>query len=259
MPEVFLVDGVRTAQGRYGGVLAGVRPDDLAATVVAEVVRRAGVPVDALDEVVLGAANQAGEDNRNVARMAALLAGLPDEVPGYTVNRLCASGLTAVASAAATIRSGEADVIVAGGVESMTRAPWVMQKPGDRVGASRRGLRHLARLALHQPHVRRLRQERARGRRPGDPQDHAVDGGDRRGGRRARRHRPHRVRRVRAGEPPEGDRGDRRRAVRARDRSGHGAKPQGRDRGLGGRGPAPRELARSRWASCARCSARTAS
>ncbi|TDP97055.1 thiolase family protein [Labedaea rhizosphaerae] len=130
MAEVFLVDGVRTAQGKYGGALAGVRPDDLAATVVAEAVRRAGVPADALDEVVLGAANQAGEDNRNVARMAVLLAGLPDEVPGYTVNRLCASGLTAVASAAATIRSGEADVIVAGGVESMTRAPWVMQKPG---------------------------------------------------------------------------------------------------------------------------------
>ena len=130
MAEVFLVDGVRTAQGKYGGALAGVRPDDLAATVVGEAVRRAGVPADALDEVVLGAANQAGEDNRNVARMAVLLAGLPDEVPGYTVNRLCASGLTAIASAAATIRSGEADLIVAGGVESMTRAPWVMQKPG---------------------------------------------------------------------------------------------------------------------------------
>jgi 3-oxoadipyl-CoA thiolase len=130
MAEVFLVDGVRTAQGKYGGALAGVRPDDLAATVVGEAVRRAGVPADALDEVVLGAANQAGEDNRNVARMAVLLAGLPDEVPGYTVNRLCASGLTAIASAAATIRCGEADLIVAGGVESMTRSPWVMQKPG---------------------------------------------------------------------------------------------------------------------------------
>jgi 3-oxoadipyl-CoA thiolase len=128
--EVFLVDGVRTAQGRYGGVLANVRPDDLAAVAVAEVVSRAGVPPDAIDEVILGAANQAGEDNRDVARMAVLLAGLPHTVPGYTVNRLCASGLTALASAAQSIRSGEADVVIAGGVESMTRAPWVMAKPG---------------------------------------------------------------------------------------------------------------------------------
>jgi acetyl-CoA acetyltransferase family protein len=116
--------------GKYGGVLAGVRPDDLAALVVAEVVRRSGVPVDAIDEVVLGAANQAGEDNRNVARMAALLAGLPDTTPGFTVNRLCASGLQAIVSAAAAIEAGQADVVVAGGVESMTRAPWVMAKPG---------------------------------------------------------------------------------------------------------------------------------
>ncbi|ASU58977.1 MULTISPECIES: thiolase family protein [Nocardiopsis] len=130
MSEVYLVDGVRTPQGRYGGALAAVRPDDLAATAVAEAVRRAGVPGEAVDEVILGAANQAGEDNRNVARMAALLAGLDPSVPGYTVNRLCASGLTAVASAAQAIRAGEADVVVAGGVESMTRAPWVMAKPG---------------------------------------------------------------------------------------------------------------------------------
>jgi acetyl-CoA acetyltransferase family protein len=130
MPEVYLVGGVRTPQGKYGGALAGVRPDDLAALVVREAVRRGGIPDAAVDEVVLGAANQAGEDNRNVARMAALLAGLPDETPGYTVNRLCASGLTAIVSAANTIRAGEADVVVAGGVESMTRAPWVMAKPG---------------------------------------------------------------------------------------------------------------------------------
>jgi 3-oxoadipyl-CoA thiolase len=128
--EAFLVDGVRTPQGRYGGALAAVRPDDLAALVVGEVVRRAGAPADAIDEVILGAANQAGEDNRNVARMAVLLAGLPETVPGFTVNRLCASGLTAVATAAQMIRSGEADLVVAGGVESMTRAPWVMAKPG---------------------------------------------------------------------------------------------------------------------------------
>ncbi|SMD24405.1 3-oxoadipyl-CoA thiolase [Kibdelosporangium aridum] len=125
-----MVDGVRTAQGRYGGALAAVRPDDLAALVVAEAVRRAGVPQDDIDEVILGAANQSGEDNRNVARMAVLLAGLPHTIPGFTVNRLCASGLTAVASAAAAIKSGDADIVVAGGVESMTRAPWVMAKPG---------------------------------------------------------------------------------------------------------------------------------
>ena len=130
MSDVYVVDGVRTPQGRYGGALAAVRPDDLAARVVAEAVRRAGVPGEDVDEVILGAANQAGEDNRNVARMAALLAGLPSTVPGYTVNRLCASGLTAVASAAQAIRAGEADLVVAGGVESMTRAPWVMAKPG---------------------------------------------------------------------------------------------------------------------------------
>jgi 3-oxoadipyl-CoA thiolase len=130
MTDVYVVDGVRTPQGRYGGALAAIRPDDLAALTVAEAVRRAGVAPDLVDEVILGAANQAGEDNRDVARMAVLLAGLPDSVPGYTVNRLCASGLTAVASAAQAIRSGEADIVVAGGVESMTRAPWVMSKPG---------------------------------------------------------------------------------------------------------------------------------
>jgi acetyl-CoA acetyltransferase family protein len=130
MSEAFLVDGVRTPQGRYGGALAGVRPDDLAAQVIGAVVRRSGVPAEAIDEVIFGAANQSGEDNRNVARMALLLAGLPQEVPGYTVNRLCASGLTAISSAAQAVRSGEADLVIAGGVESMTRAPWVMAKPG---------------------------------------------------------------------------------------------------------------------------------
>src|SRR5215212_8054890 len=117
MTEAFLVGGVRTPVGRYGGALATVRPDDLAARVVREAVERAGVPGDAVDEVVLGAANQAGEDNRNVARMAVLLAGLPDTVPAFTVNRLCASGLQAIANAAASIRAGELDLAVAGGVE----------------------------------------------------------------------------------------------------------------------------------------------
>ncbi|MFF8263013.1 thiolase family protein [Streptomyces virginiae] len=128
--EVYLIDGARTPLGRHRGALASVRPDDLAALVVGEAVRRSGIRADTVDEVILGAANQAGEDNRDVARMAVLLAGLPDNVPGYTVNRLCASGLTAVASAAQAIRAGEADLVVAGGVESMTRAPWVMAKPG---------------------------------------------------------------------------------------------------------------------------------
>ncbi|MFD9135083.1 thiolase family protein [Streptomyces bottropensis] len=128
--EVYLIDGARTPLGRHRGALASVRPDDLAALVVREAVERSAIPGEAVDEVILGSANQAGEDNRNVARMAALLAGLPHTVPGYTVNRLCASGLTAVASAAQTVRAGEADLVVAGGVESMTRAPWVMAKPG---------------------------------------------------------------------------------------------------------------------------------
>ncbi|WP_312170022.1 acetyl-CoA C-acyltransferase [Microbacterium sp.] len=129
MSEAYLVDGVRTPVGRYGGALASVRPDDLAALVVGETVRRSTIPVEAIDEVILGAANQAGEDNRNVARMAVLLAGLPDSIPGLTVNRLCASGMSAIALAANAVRAGDADLIVAGGVESMTRAPWVQAKP----------------------------------------------------------------------------------------------------------------------------------
>ena len=131
MPEAYLVEGVRTPVGRYGGSLSSVRPDDLAALVVGEAVRRAGLDAarSEIDEVILGAANQAGEDNRNVARMAVLLAGLPDTVPGITVNRLCASGMSAVTMAAQAIRAGDADLIVAGGVESMTRAPWVQAKP----------------------------------------------------------------------------------------------------------------------------------
>lgn len=129
MSEAYLIGGVRTPVGRYGGALADVRPDDLAALVVRQAVALAGVPVDAIDEVVLGAANQAGEDNRNVARMAVLLAGLPDHIPGITVNRLCASGMSAITIATNAVRAGDADIVVAGGVESMTRAPWVQAKP----------------------------------------------------------------------------------------------------------------------------------
>lgn len=128
-PAALLLDGVRTPIGRYGGVLAEERPDDLAAHTIRAVVDRSGIDPADVDEVVLGAANQAGEDNRNVARMAALLAGLPESVSGFTVNRLCASGMTAIATARQMILAGDADVVVAGGVESMTRAPWVTEKP----------------------------------------------------------------------------------------------------------------------------------
>ena len=124
-----MVDGVRTPIGRYGGALSSVRPDDLAAIAIAELVSRSGVDPSMLDDVIFGDANQAGEDNRNVARMAVLLAGLPDSVPGITVNRLCASGLSAVHLAASMVKAGEADVVIAGGVESMTRAPWILAKP----------------------------------------------------------------------------------------------------------------------------------
>ncbi|MBX7442344.1 MULTISPECIES: acetyl-CoA C-acyltransferase [unclassified Arthrobacter] len=129
MPEAFLVGGVRTPVGRHGGVLATVRPDDMAALVLQAAVDRAGVDPATVDEVIFGCVNQAGEDNRNVARMAALLAGFPHAVPAVTVNRLCASGLTAISMAAQSVRNGDADLVVAGGVESMTRAPWVMAKP----------------------------------------------------------------------------------------------------------------------------------
>ena len=129
MSEVYLVGGVRTPVGRHGGALASIRPDDLAALVVRETITRDALPAELVDEVILGAANQAGEDNRNVARMAVLLAGLPDAIPGMTVNRLCASGLSAVALAATSVRADEADLVIAGGVESMTRAPWVQAKP----------------------------------------------------------------------------------------------------------------------------------
>jgi 3-oxoadipyl-CoA thiolase len=124
-----MLSAVRTPVGRYGGALAGVRPDDLAALAISAAVERAGVPPEQIEDVYFGAANQAGEDNRNVARMAALLAGLPEEVAGMTVNRLCASGLSAVIGACHAIRAGDGELFVAGGVESMSRAPLVMGKP----------------------------------------------------------------------------------------------------------------------------------
>jgi 3-oxoadipyl-CoA thiolase len=129
--DVYVVDAVRTPIGRHGGALAEVRPDDLGALVIRELVRRTGVEPAAVDDVLLGCANQAGEDNRNVARMSALLAGLPVSVPGGTVNRLCGSGLMAVADGASAVAVGDADFVVAGGVESMSRAPLVMPKAGE--------------------------------------------------------------------------------------------------------------------------------
>jgi len=129
MREAWIIDGVRTPIGRHGGALASVRPDDLAALTIEALLGRTGIDPSVVDDVILGCTNQAGEDNRNVARMALLRAGLPVTVPGQTVNRLCGSGLQAVVSAAHAILSGEGDILVAGGVESMSRAPYVMLKP----------------------------------------------------------------------------------------------------------------------------------
>ncbi len=129
MQAVYVVDIVRTPVGKFGGSLAGIRPDDLAAHVIKQLMERnPNMPREAISEVILGAANQAGEDNRNVARMASLLAGLPVEIPGYTVNRLCASGLQSIMNGTMAIASGMADIVIAGGTESMTRAPFVMAK-----------------------------------------------------------------------------------------------------------------------------------
>ena len=132
--DVWVVEALRTPIGRYGGALAGVRPDDLAALVLRAVVDRTNVPPERIDDVYFGAANGSGEDNRNVARMAVLLAGLPVEIPGVTLNRLCGSSLQAVNSAAQAIAFGEADVVIAGGVESMTRAPYVLPKSDGAFG-----------------------------------------------------------------------------------------------------------------------------
>jgi len=129
MTEAFLVGGARTPVGRYGGALSSVRPDDLAALTIRSVVEQAGIDPAVVDEVIFGNANGAGEENRNVARMAWLLAGFPDTVPGLTVNRLCASGMSAITLASHMVKAGAADLVVAGGVESMSRAPWVMEKP----------------------------------------------------------------------------------------------------------------------------------
>lgn len=129
MSQVYLVGGSRTPVGRYGGALSSVRPDDLAALVIKDVIDKTGLDPAVVDEVILGNANGAGEENRNVARMAWLLNDYPESVPGITVNRLCASGLSAITLATQMIKAGDADIVIAGGVESMSRAPWVMEKP----------------------------------------------------------------------------------------------------------------------------------
>lgn len=134
MPEAVIIDAIRTPIGNLGGSLAVVRPDDLAALVIQALVKRNHLDPASIEEVYLGCANQAGEDNRNIARMSALLAGLPVSVPGVTFNRLCASGLTAINTAARSIRAGDGEVFIAGGVESMSRAPYAMPKPARLVG-----------------------------------------------------------------------------------------------------------------------------
>jgi 3-oxoadipyl-CoA thiolase len=143
--EAWIVDACRTPFGRYGGALAAVRPDDLAAIVIRALMARTGIDPAAIDDVLMGCSNQAGEDNRNVARMALLVAGLPVDVPGQTVNRLCGSGLQAVNSAGHAIAAGDGEVFIAGGVESMSRAPLVMLKPDQ---AFPRGARELADTTL---------------------------------------------------------------------------------------------------------------
>ncbi|MCH2150560.1 MAG: acetyl-CoA C-acyltransferase, partial [Phycisphaerales bacterium] len=136
MKRAAIIAAVRTPIGRYGGSLSSVRPDDLAAHVIRAVVDQSGIDPTSIDDVYFGAANQSGEDNRNVARMASLLAGLPESVPGVTVNRLCASGLEAINIAARMIESGQGEIYLAGGVESMSRAPYVVSKSNAAFGRS---------------------------------------------------------------------------------------------------------------------------
>ena len=151
MPDAFICDALRTPFGRYGGALSSIRTDDLAAIPIKALMERnPAVNWAAVDDVIFGCANQSGEDNRNVARMALLLAGLPQEVPGTTVNRLCGSSMDAVAIAARAIRSGEAELVIAGGVESMSRAPYVMGKADAAFSRGAEAGRHYPGLAVRQ-------------------------------------------------------------------------------------------------------------
>ena len=208
MSSVFVVDACRTPIGKVKGALADVRPDHLAAdTLKALIARNAFLDLNTIDDVYWGAANQAGEDNRNVARMAVLLAGLPVEIPGATVNRLCGSGMEAVSDAARAIAAGDADICVAGGTESMTRAPFVVARSGGPVSAEPGPGRHAPWLA---PGVRAD---------AGDvPADQSRRDGRERGGQV--RHHPGAAGRVGAAQPPAGGRRPRRRPLRRRDRPG---------------------------------------
>ncbi len=155
MTDVFLCDGIRTPVGRYGGALASVRTDDLAAIPIAALMdRNPGVDWAMVDDVMLGCANQAGEDNRNVARMSSLLAGLSEDVPACTINRLCGSGLNAIGSLANAIRSGEGDLMIAGGIESMSRSPFVIGKADSALRPHADPVRHDDGVALHQQEAR---------------------------------------------------------------------------------------------------------
>ena len=270
MTEAFICDAVRTPIGRYGGALSSIRADDLAAIPIRALIERnSDVDWAELDDVILGCANQAGEDNRNLARMAGLLAGLPDSSGGVTLNRLCGSGLDAVAMAARAIRGGEADLIIAGGSESMSRAPFVMPKAAVGVRPQRRDLRHHHRLALrqsedarrlwrrhHAEHGRECRrrvqdQPRGPGRlRPAQPGAHRGRAGQRPARRRDRpgrnpaaQGRPDRRRQGRASAPDQPRRACQAEADRPQGRHGHRRQCLGRQRRRRG---ADHRLARKR-------------
>ena len=245
--DAWIIEAVRTPIGRYGGALAGVRPDDLAAAVIRAVVERSGIDPALIEDVILGCANQAGEDNRNVARMALLLAGLPVEVGGLTVNRLCGCGLQAINSAAHAIAVGDGDVFIGGGVESMTRAPYVMAKAEAAVGPrSARAAGHDARLALPQSEA---------GRAPLP----VLDGRDRRERRRALGRSAASAGRLRARLAAEGGRGHRGRPVRRPDRADPGPAAEGRAGRRRPRRASPRRhVGRGAGPACARPSARAA-
>ena len=216
--EAWLVSAVRTPVGRYGGALSRVRPDDLAALVIRAAVDRSGLPPERVEDVILGCANQAGEDNRNVARMAGLLAGLPVEAGGLTVNRLCGSGLQAINSAAHAIMVGDGDAFVAGGVESMSRAPLVTLKAETAFArGDRPARRHDPGLALRQPG-------------PGRDAPAALHGRDGGGGGDPLRRDARGAGRVRPGEPAASRRRGGRRPLRRPDGAGPGAPAQGRAR-----------------------------
>ena len=234
--DAFVIDAVRTPMGRYRGALAGVRPDDLAAHVITAAVERTGIDPAEVSDVYLGAANQAGEDNRDVARMAALLAGLPVEVPGVTVNRLCASGLEAVNQASRALRLGEGDLYLAGGAESMSRAPWVVPKPERRAPPRARRRMHDTSLGWRLVNPRMA--ERYSTESMGETAENVAE----RYGDRPRATRTSFALRSHARAVAAGRRGP----VRRRDRPGRGAVPgaaatagHGRRR----RGPARRHLA----------------